>query len=84
MKIPSKIAGIALSLIIAGAAFIPLSSQSQQNQPAQAQAIEQYKIVDLSKYTNLTQLEIDLNKLAADGWKVRTATPGFLILSRPG
>ena len=84
MKIPSKIAGIALSLIITGAAFIPLSSQSQQNQPAQAQAIEQYKIVDLSKYTNLSQLEIDLNKLGAEGWKVRASTPGFLILSRPG
>ena len=83
MKIPSKIAVIALSLFIMGVALFPRSSQSQQNQPAQVQAMEQYKVIDLSKYTNLQQLETDLNKMAADGWKVRTSTPTFLILSKP-
>jgi hypothetical protein len=88
MKTPLKITGIALSVVIMGIAFIPRTSQSQQTQPApvqaQIQAVEQYKVFDLSKYSNLPQLESDLNKMGADGWKVRTSTPTFLILSKAG
>jgi len=85
MKIPSKIIAIALSLFIAGIAFIPRNVRSQQAQPVQiVQSVEQYKVLDLTKYNNLNQLEIDLNKLGADGWKVRTSTQALLILSRPG
>jgi len=83
MKRPFQIILIALSLLMTGVVFVP-SSRSQQNQTA-APAVEQYKILDLSKYTNVSQLEGDLNKLGADGWKVRTSTPGgFLVLARAG
>lgn len=44
---------------------------------------EQYRVLDISKYNAVPQLEADLNRFGADGWRVRTsAANGFLILAR--
>ena len=43
---------------------------------------EQYTVLELSTYSNVRQLEADLNKLGSNGWKVRTSAAGFIILAR--
>lgn len=43
---------------------------------------EQYRVISGLPYTSTRQLERELNRLAAEGWKVRTSVGASLILAR--
>jgi hypothetical protein len=76
----SKFSASLLGATIATAAILFLSQFIPHE--ARAAAItggEHYKVVSLS---SKEQLEQELNRLAADGWKVRTGVASVIILEK--
>ncbi|HEX5176536.1 MAG TPA: hypothetical protein VFV83_05885 [Chthoniobacteraceae bacterium] len=75
-----------IGALFASAALFIVSSLLPNDAHAQAPAIggnEQYKIVSLRTYgDDVPRMEGDLNKLAADGWKVRTGVGAALVLAK--
>jgi hypothetical protein len=75
---------------LATAAFtLPLVNQDARAQetkpiPLAAPPAEQYKILSLVRLENegTGRMDIELNKLAAEGWRVRTGVGGAVILAR--
>ncbi len=76
----AALAGVTLVLaaILAVSAFLP-----RQANAAPAPVSEQYRIVSLRPYgDDVKRMEEDLNKLAADGWRVRTGIGAALVLAK--
>jgi hypothetical protein len=68
---------IALATSLLLSALIP-----RQAKAAGVGEAEQYKILSTEKFPAFPQLEQELNKLGADGWKVRTAMGSVLVLAK--
>ena len=51
--------------------------------PPELDKKEEYKVLDARPYPSSQEIEQQLNKLAADGWKVRTTIGGAIIFARP-
>ncbi len=76
----SKFSAGVLGATIATAAILFLSQFiSHEARAASITGGEHYKVVSLS---SKEQLEQELNKLGADGWKVRTGVASVVILAK--
>lgn len=71
--VSALVLGVALGTLVR----IPIE---QPVHAAESAASEQYKVVSLMRYEGREE-EI-LNKLAADGWKVRTAAMAAVIMAK--
>ncbi len=73
-----------IGAFLASAAFLTVPSfLAQQAHATDIAGNEQYKIFSLRAYgDDVARLEGDLNKLASDGWKVRTGVGVALVLAK--
>lgn len=63
----------------------PKAEDANPAKPAAAAGNEQYKLISLAPVMNgrdFKQMEDTLNRLGADGWKVRTGVGVALVLSK--
>jgi hypothetical protein len=76
----SKISAGLLGAVIAAIAIFSLSQLSPREARADsAIVVEQYKLIGLS---SKEQLEQELNRLGADGWRVRASIASMVILAK--
>lgn len=81
MKPTTKAAVI--GMILAAGAVIIMPHYVQSASAATPLAGEQYKIINISQYSGRPQeLEQELNRLGAIGWKVRTCGTWAIILAK--
>lgn len=73
-----------IGAVLASAAFLTVPSLApQQAHAAEVAGNEQYRMFPLRSYgDDVARLEADLNKLAAEGWKVRTGVGVALVLAK--
>ena len=81
MKQTTKAAILAASITLA-ASLLLSSLVRQQAKAAEIGGGEQYKIISLAAAQSFQQSEQELNKLGADGWKVRTGVGNVLVLAK--
>jgi hypothetical protein len=76
----SRISAGLLGAVIAATAILSLSQLSPREARADSAIVgEQYKLIGLS---SKEQLEQELNRLGADGWRVRASIASMVILAK--
>ena len=71
-----------LGAALATAALFTFSSLRPSQAQAAVPGAEQYIVVDLMKFGTSLLFEQELNRLGADGWKVRAGAMGAVILAK--
>lgn len=71
-----------LGAILAAASFMVLSPPGASQTQQAVLPMEQYHVVDISKFRNTQLLEQELNRLASEGWRVRTGAMGALVVAK--
>jgi hypothetical protein len=94
MKATTKTAVLGACVAAATTVSLPLLINQEANAqetkatdivvPGEPSPGEQYKVLSLLKWDNdgPGRMEIELNKLAAQGWRVRTGVGGAVILAK--
>jgi hypothetical protein len=70
-------AAITLAIAILVIPLLPHDSKAEDSSGG-----EQYKVVSIQTFESSQQLEQELNRLAAGGWKVRTGVGASVVMAR--
>ena len=71
-----------LGAILAAASFMVLSPPGVSQTQQVVLPVEQYRVVDITKFRNPQLLEQELNRPGSEGWRVRAGAMGALVVAK--